>query len=92
MLKLLFKKTYAVSKALFEKRKRFTLYQSYFLKKQNAIRCIEATFQSNSAQLCSVAVYTQGGLFIGSESDPFLLSLYIQIRDLNKDPYPGVQN
>ena len=51
---------------MFEKNKRYDLNQSYslkekknicyievkFVKKLNAIRYIEATFQSNSAQLC----------------------------------------
>jgi len=34
---------------------------------------------------------TQGEVFIGSESDPYSLSFYIQIRDLNMDMDPDVQ-
>jgi len=50
--KLLFKNTEMLNtalKLLFEKNERYTLYQSYFLKKPNSKRCIASTFQSNLA-------------------------------------------
>jgi len=44
--KLLFRRN-TVSKLLFKKYERYTLYRSYCSKKQNVIRCIEVTVRKN---------------------------------------------